>query len=137
MICEITDCDNYTEGGTKMCATHNSLARRARKESLKPKKKARPIKQRSEKRTQQNDMYVPLKNKWIVGKVCAVCEGENPELPPMPAEDNHHMAGKEGALLLDTRYWLPVCRRHHTFITEHSAWAIQNGYSVSRNKKLN
>jgi len=54
------------------------------------------------------------------------------------ATEVHHMAGKENSLLNDTRFWLPVCRNCHTWITEHSKEAIENGWSMSRHsKKIN
>lgn len=51
-------------------------------------------------------------------------------------DDCHHMAGKENERLLDETLWLPVCRNCHTYITENSKEAIENGWSVSRIAKV-
>lgn len=34
--------------------------------------------------------------------------------------------------LLDVRFWLPVCDEGHRYYTEHSAEAIEKGYSLKR-----
>lgn len=36
-----------------------------------------------------------------------------------PTEDNHHICGRSGPLLMDRRWWLPVCRAHHNWIRDH------------------
>jgi len=51
------------------------------------------------------------------------------------AVDVHHMAGRANDLLLEEKYWLPVCRNCHDWITENSAEAIDLGLSISRLKK--
>ena len=48
------------------------------------------------------------------------------------ATDIHHMKGREGDLLLDKKYWMPVCRKHHIYIEKHPVWAKENGYSLNR-----
>ena len=50
------------------------------------------------------------------------------------AVDVHHKKGKDGLLLFDVRYFLPVCRDCHTFIHDNPDWAIQNGFMIARNK---
>lgn len=42
--------------------------------------------------------------------------------------DCHHIRGRNGALLMDERYWLPVCRQCHDFITEHGKLARSLGF---------
>lgn len=42
-----------------------------------------------------------------------------------PADDIHHSRGRVGDLLLDTRYWIPVCRRVHEQIHRDIEWARQ------------
>lgn len=54
---------------------------------------------------------------------CAVCGH--------PSQQVHHKAGR-GALLLDETKWLPVCGSCHQEITVNPAWAIEQGYSLSR-----
>lgn len=45
----------------------------------------------------------------------------------------HHKAGRSGDLLLETDKWLACCHRCHTWITEHSAAAVELGLSLRRN----
>jgi hypothetical protein len=40
-----------------------------------------------------------------------------------PMEDCHHIRGKLGPLLMDQRFWTPVCRFHHWWIGAHPAVA--------------
>jgi hypothetical protein len=42
------------------------------------------------------------------------------------------MRGKVGELFLDEKYFLAVCRKHHTEIETNPEWAIKNGYSLKR-----
>lgn len=37
----------------------------------------------------------------------------------------HHMRGRTGGLLCDTRYWLAVCQDCHRYIEDHKKWARQ------------
>jgi len=95
----------------------------------KPKKIVKPLKRtaiakQSPKRQEQNLEYSGERNAWIEGKLC-VCCGE-------PATEVHHAAGRTNDLLLEKKYWKPVCRPCHVLITEDSAWAIQNGWSLPR-----
>jgi len=129
LYCSIPECDNLPERNGK-CSTHNHAERKAGKDALKePKKRAR-IKPRSTKRALQEKVYNDLVRVWKVGKKCAIrgCSDD--------CHDAHHMAGKEGELLLNSKYWLPICRTHHTFITTNSRWAIENGYSLPRNSNI-
>ena len=45
----------------------------------------------------------------------------------------HHKKGREGDLLMDTSKWLAICHKCHSWITEHSAQAIEMGLSLKRN----
>jgi hypothetical protein len=42
------------------------------------------------------------------------------------------MGGREGDMLLDTRFWLAVCRADHDFLHNNPKWARVNGYLLSR-----
>jgi hypothetical protein len=42
----------------------------------------------------------------------------------------HHIRGRNGWLLLDEKYWLPVCRSCHEWITLHGKEARQLGFSA-------
>jgi hypothetical protein len=49
------------------------------------------------------------------------------------ADECHHMRGRNGDLLLDERYWLPVCMGCHKWITEHGKKARALGLSADVN----
>jgi hypothetical protein len=44
----------------------------------------------------------------------------------------HHMKGRIGDLLLDTKYWIGVSMEAHDEIEKNPAWAKEKGYSLSR-----
>lgn len=89
--------------------------------------KRTPVKKVSDKRKEQNTLYSQARATWIIGKRCACC-GD-------PATEVHHKAGRTNDLLLEKKYWLPVCNGCHRLITEDSAWAVKEGYSLPRNTK--
>ncbi|VXC99527.1 hypothetical protein [Sphingobacterium multivorum] len=49
-------------------------------------------------------------------------------------EETHHMKGR-GKYYLDESTFLSLCKNCHDIITEHSAFAIREGFSISRLKK--
>lgn len=48
------------------------------------------------------------------------------------AAEIHHKQGRENGRLLEVEYFLAVCNSCHRKITDDSAWAIEQGYSLSR-----
>lgn len=48
------------------------------------------------------------------------------------SEDVHHVRGRSGALLLDKRWWEPLCRRCHRWIHDHPADARMQGWLAER-----
>lgn len=46
------------------------------------------------------------------------------------ARECHHMRGRNGDLLLDERWWLPVCVSCHRWITDHGKQARELGLSA-------
>lgn len=46
--------------------------------------------------------------------------------------DCHHMKGKIELLLLDEKFWLPVCRNCHNWIERNPNDAKEKGLSLSR-----
>ena len=116
-----------------MCSTHYWQSRaeiKAGKTDSNTKKSTIPPK--SAKQLQRDIQYAQLRKVWI--KDHAACAAKLTGCTAI-ATQVHHMQGREGPLLLDVAKWLPVCHRCHTWITEHSAEAIQVGLSISRNKK--
>lgn len=89
-------------------------------------KRIKPV---SESRKWQNKEYSRERKAFLAEYPrCAV-------YPGMKATQIHHMKGREGKLLLDKRYWLPVSHKAHRKITDDSKWAISKGYSLKRNAK--
>lgn len=140
--CDEPECDRAREGNTSKCASHGAMARKASKmrqvqsekqaaqkatQREKSREKRPRINSVSDKRQLQLITYNKLKEVWIKGKICACCK-------TAPAIDCHHQKGREGELLLLVEFWLPVCRPCHEMITKDSAFAISQGYSISRNQ---
>lgn len=125
--CETRPIENRDTG---ICATCSAMARKAAKQALAEPKKRKAIPKRSKKREAQEKVYNDLVRIWKVGKKCGVrgCVSD--------CDDVHHQLGREGDLLLNTKYWFPICRTHHVYYTEHSAFAIANGYSLPRNSNI-
>ena len=62
--------------------------------------------------------YAKAKRAWLAvtsNQRCRMC-GRGPV-------DVHHVRGRLGDLLTDTRYWLPLCRRHHDWVGDNPAKA--------------
>jgi hypothetical protein len=113
------------------CASCNALARKAGR--VKIPKEPTPIKKVSEKQSKLLTQYAKIRQKFLLNKWCAY-HGK----PCLPT-DIHHAMGrigfaddKEIPLLLDTRYFVPLCRDAHRWIEEHPKEAKEQGYSYSR-----
>lgn len=81
----------------------------------------RPV---SKARARKNREYEKLKKEWrskLINAWCKVC-GQPSEKSP------HHVRGRVGRLLCDTRFWIPVCRACHDRIHMNPKWASVNGY---------
>lgn len=90
------------------------------------KKKKPKIKVLSNKREQQNKLYLSIRKVFLEGKKCVVCQS-------CEAQDVHHKMGRIGDLLINIKYFLAVCRHCHTEIEKNTTWAYENGYSLKRN----
>lgn len=131
-----TECGKRAEGTTGLCATHNKLKRKVA--NIKLPDDPKPIAKVSEGQSKLLAMYAKLKKKAIHGQWCGV------HGPPCIPTDVHHVCGRgEGFIdtwaeergivrLLDTRYWLLVCREAHDEIEAKPDWAKENGYSEDR-----
>jgi hypothetical protein len=139
IFCNYPDCENFKEGRTDYCASHNHQMRKEEKELLKPKKQPHSIANRSEKGKKEDSEYTKEKREFIKGKSCAV-------FPNLKAQDVHHKAGRTGYIdqwardngitaLRDQRYWLPVSRKAHVLIELKPNWAKDKGFSVDRLSK--
>lgn len=95
------------------------------------------MKRVSDKRRIQNSTYSCLKVKWRSlpeNQYClARCalKKKLKSAEPYP----HHIRGRDGAMLTDTRFWLPICRPCHDWIEEHREEAWNLGWLASRDRK--
>lgn len=87
------------------------------------------IRKVSAKKASLNAKYKRIRDSWIVDHTVCMARLKGCQYH---ATDVHHKAGKVGDLLTDTDHWLPVCRKCHTWITEHSREAIELGLSERR-----
>lgn len=80
---------------------------------------------RSKKRIAQEKIYNQLRKAFLnKNNICPIT-GEK-------TTDIHHMKGRIGDLLTDTKYWLAVSREAHIMIEQNPEWAKEHGYSLSR-----
>lgn len=138
-ICKWPDgCDNYCEGTTDYCASHNAMHRKMERLSKKAVKKPKAIPKRSQNMTIIMEEYNRRRPGFLYKKKCAV-------FPNLKATQIHHQKGREGyaddyardndiPLILDERYWLPVSQEGHDKIGANWQWAIDNKFSYERLK---
>lgn len=122
-------CGSIAEGQTEMCASHNAESRKAERQAGKV-KVVRQIQKVTAKRASQLQEYAKLRIEYLA--LYPVCEV--PECN-IKATEIHHMGGRQNEDLLNTDLFMSICPGHHHEITTNSAWAIENGYSVSRTAK--
>ncbi len=98
-------------------------------------KRTGKLRVRSKKRQKEEGQYNKRVKEWkLENPFCLACHRIFPADPPSrPTRDCHHMAGKEGKLLLDESWWLPVCRSCHNWIGDHANWARELGLLAPKN----
>lgn len=120
------DCGNEKIEANGRCASCSHAIRKAERQASKVKVVSR-IKPVAPKRAVQLQEYAKLRREYLaLYPVCEVEECHN------PSTEIHHQRGKENEKLLDTNYFMAVCRDHHTYYTEHSKEAIEKGISLKR-----
>lgn len=139
---------------TGLCASCGAMSRKMEKQAAKDQQKRamhKPIAKQSDKMKKHMGKYVVEKMLFIKGQRCAVWPFLPAEIRSLSnghplATDIHHKRGKVGFIdswakergitaLMDKRHWLAVSRIAHDYITENSAWAIENGFSELRTTK--
>lgn len=93
------------------------------------KKAEKPIAKMSDKRKDQEKIYRKKAKAYLVAHPKCEVKGCN-----RVSEDLHHKAGRVGDLLTNEKYFMAVCRDHHTQIEQDPVWAKEQGYSISRLK---
>lgn len=127
---ECIQCGNSKVESNGLCASCAHAIRRAERMTV---KEAKPLNKVSDKRGTELRKYALQKKQFMLNKWCAY-HGK----PCLPV-DIHHQMGRVGfadekeiPLLLDVRYWIPVCRQAHEWIEQHSKEAKEQGFSFSR-----
>lgn len=137
--CSEPGCDRPA-GRTGKCYTCEQIARDKERKKNRPQKERSYLqrgsapKKISEKRKEQNDEYSVMRREFLADKTHCECCGEPVgQRDPEEFLTVHHKKGRTNDLLLEHQYWLAVCIPCHNHITEDSAWAIKEGYSLPRN----
>lgn len=89
----------------------------------------KPINKSSAKNEARKLLYTPVRNKFLREnpKCLAKLEGCTKE-----ATDVHHKKGREGDLLIDTKFFLPSCRSCHNQIEDGGEWVYEQGFKIKR-----
>lgn len=110
------------------CLNEGRYCRLHQVETFKP---AAKINKEADSRKEVNAQYRKVAKKFItINPKCQVKGCNN------VSECVHHMRGRVGEVLLDTRHFLAVCLEHHRQIEENPEWAKKEGYSKSRLKPV-
>jgi hypothetical protein len=97
-------------------------------------KRRKPIRRATPKRASERAKY---SRRCVIFKRehpwCMACITLWPEPPVIRwTVDVHHKMGCEGNLLLDERYWMPICRAHHDYFEDHGREARELGFVLDR-----
>lgn len=97
--------------------------------AVKEEKPVKRISVRSVKRMAEERLYDKKKKEYLTEHIRCEVKGCN-----RVSEQLHHRKGRIGKLLYDERFFMAVCREHHTEIEVNPDAAKKNGYSLSRLK---
>lgn len=90
------------------------------------KKKIRWIKRLSENRRVVLVQYRKQRIEFLKrNPACAVC-GASKRLSV------HHIRGRAGSLMLDERFWIPLCWKHHHMVHDNPEWARSKNLLAQR-----
>ena len=85
------------------------------------------IRKVSKKQAARLRKYKTLRDDYLEVNAFCLVKGCN-----CMSSEVHHMKGRIGDLLFDTRFFLPVCRAHHNYIENHPRESYEAGYSLKR-----
>jgi hypothetical protein len=141
MIIECKECGSpkIENRDLGLCSSCNKARRKSGK--IEASDNHTSINKHSEKGSKVNQRYLTRLRTWKRGKKCvATFEHECSDIL-----ECHHMGGRSNdaywdewaqendvVLTLDERLWMPLCDVAHRYVTEHSRWACENGYSFKR-----
>lgn len=92
-----------------------------------PTKPKKNIPMKSVKRIVEEKLYLKKRKEYLTKNLRCEVKGCNHVV-----EEIHHKKGKIGKLLYDEKYFMAVCRKHHTEIELNPEWAYKNKYSLKR-----
>lgn len=118
--------DKIENPDTGLCASCGAAERKAERNARKV-TIVKPVAKMAPKRAGQHQEYMKLRRDYLA--LYPICECEGCERKSI---DIHHQGGREGDRLLDTNFFMAVCREHHAYYTTNSAEAISKGYSIQR-----
>lgn len=116
--CTADNC-SYPVWGKGFCRNHQYM----RTDNKKPKKP----KFRSAKEQDRLNNYYPIREEYL--QTYPNCEF--PECGNY-STDIHHMMGREGDLLFNTKYFAALCRMHHRYVEDHPKEALELGLRFER-----
>lgn len=109
---------SYPRFGGGYCKLHQSL-----RTDKKIKTKIKPV---GDKRRERLVIYRKMREELLKETPeCLNCKSKE-------ALEVHHLAGRENDLLIDKSNMIVLCHKCHQYFTEHSAEAIELGFSKSR-----
>jgi len=113
--CSFPGCENYTEGRTEFCASHNAHFRKEKRQAAKNalKKPAR-IPKFSEKKATKILPYAVMRRIYL--KENPVCEANLNSCETHSAEIHHKSMSDLD--YLEVKTWMAVCRSCHNFIEQ-------------------
>lgn len=89
-----------------------------------PKNQWKRVRSQSKNRSVQMTLYRKRSRVWLARPENRYCGRIG---CTARATDVHHSRGRIGALLLDERFWIPICRECHVWIHQHPAAARNHG----------
>lgn len=116
--------------GNRYCKTCWSRLQTVTGKHTKPTTSRKPIAPRSKKRAAQEREYSKLRKDFLLSS--PTCQAKLPNRCTHHATDVHHMKGRIGPLLTDTKFFLAVCRSCHDWIETHPEEAKELGFSISK-----
>lgn len=131
-------CGKRCRAGSDKCASCETLDRKGARVEVSDGNKA--INKMSAKSGKVNQRYLTRLRTWKKGKKCEAHFVHDCST----VITCHHMCGKgnhyhdewaeenDVPLTCDERFWKPLCLNAHAYITEHSKFAWENGYSFKR-----
>lgn len=76
-------------------------------------RRRRHVRRESANARRRREAYQRIRSAWFADPSNRLCRFP---FCRRRATDVHHKRGRLGLLLTDTRFWIPLCRRHHAWV---------------------